>query len=162
MAIATKLEPGQVVKLVNKPEKEISTLEGNTLSMWKRGERKDPKTKESLGFFEAEGTTQVVTEAEIAEAEKALEKVGTVGIREMAYMFNQVSREDLGNKLNASIAGAPGGLTDDEKRAKALVKVLKSMDAGDAKKMVKAASGTLKTALTALIESDPELEGLLA
>ena len=130
--------------------------------MWKRGDRKDPKTNESLVFFEAEGTAQVVTDAEIIKAQTVIDMVGAVDIREMALMFNQVQREDLGNKLNASIAGAPGGLTDDEKRAKALVKVLKSMDAGDAKKMVKATSGTLRTALVALVDADDELEGLLA
>lgn len=164
MTIATKLEGGAVVKTVNKPDSEISTVEGNVLKIWKRGERFSGKgaDRASEGFIEAEASTTILTLADIDSACAVQETVGDASLRDILLVYNQTQREDCINSLAATIRGDSSGLSTDEKAARAFVKTLKALDAGDAKKLVKATSGGLREALAVLIESDEGLKALLA
>lgn len=164
MAVNTRFEGEQVVKTVDKADSEVSSVEGNTLRIWKCGERFEGKgeVRVSLGEFDFEGTTTIITRAEINAASATLPEVGGVSIEEMVLMYNQVQREDLINSLAAKIRGDASGLSPEEKQAKALVKVLKTLDADQAKKMVKACPAGLKDALTVLCEADDDLKALVS
>ena len=163
MSVNTKFEGSEVVKTVDKADSEVSSVEGNVLTIWKRGERFEGKApnRVSLGFEEAAGTTTIITREEIDAAKAVLPEIAGIDLNTLILMYNQVQREDLINSLAAKIRGDASGLSPEEKQAKALVKVLKTLDADQAKKMVKACPAGLKDALTALCAADDDLAALV-
>lgn len=164
MAVNTKFEGEQVVKTVDKEGSEVSSVSGNVLTIQKWGERFEGKApnRVSLGIFEAKGTTTIMTREHIDNAKAVLPEVGGFNTEDLLLMCNQTQREDLINSLAAKIRGDASGLSPEEKQAKALVKVLKTLDADQAKKMVKACPAGLKDALTVLCEADDDLAALVA
>ncbi len=127
--LRTKLEDGAVVKTVNMDGKEVSSVEGNVLTVTKWGTRGDEEEKR-----EATATRVIVPREEIDVAVETLPTIGGFGTEEILLQFNQVQREDAVNSANAEIRG--DGSSPEMAKAKKLAKLMEQMSLSEAKDYV--------------------------
>ncbi len=132
--LRTKLENGDVVKTVDIDGKEVSSVDGNVLTVQKWGKRKGEEDGETR---EATASRTIITREDIDAAVEAQPVIGGFGTEEILLQFNQVQREDAVNSANAEIRG--DGSSPEMGKAKKLAKLMEQMSLSEAKDYVELA-----------------------